>query len=141
MDNVKIMTNNRQIIGIVTIIFVALVGYKFVSSGIQENKEKAVLQEKYNMEQQAKEPLNQCLDGVDGKLEVFSDLMSEGFKDRNMPGATDRCESYNKSYAASHGLVYKQGSCSLTMKDVIFGIEAKRKELEPERQECYKRYK
>ena len=45
------MVSNKKIIGIVAIIFVVLVGYKFISSNIQENKEKAVLEERYRLDQ------------------------------------------------------------------------------------------
>lgn len=56
------MSNNKKIIGIVMIVFVVLVSYKFISSGIQENKEKAVLQEKYRLEQLSQKALQNCID-------------------------------------------------------------------------------
>jgi len=52
------MSNYKKIIGIVIIVFVVLIGYKFISSSIQENKEKAVLQERYNLEQLQKDQEN-----------------------------------------------------------------------------------
>ena len=64
---------NKQIIILVIVIFLAFVGYKIISSNIQENKEKAVLQERYQLDQLQKnqdmsnqqkitDQLNSCLD-------------------------------------------------------------------------------
>lgn len=53
--------NNKQIIGIIVLIFVLLVGYKVISSNIQAGKEKDVLQEKFNLSELAKKPLEICL--------------------------------------------------------------------------------
>lgn len=133
--------SNKRIIGLVSIVFVAFVGYKFISSGIQESKEKAVLQEKYKLEQQAKEPLNQCLENIDAKLESFSRLMADTYKDINKPGEKEICERRNKSWALSQGTIYNPKSCSVTLAEVFSEIELKRQELEPEKQDCYKRYK
>src|ERR1035437_1423377 len=41
----------KQIIILVGVIFIAFVGYKIISSNIQKNKEEAVLQEKYRLDQ------------------------------------------------------------------------------------------
>ena len=52
---------NKKIIVLVVIIFLAFVGYKIISSNIQENKEKAVLQEKAQLQAKEKKPLEDCL--------------------------------------------------------------------------------
>lgn len=135
------MIDNKQVIKIVAVIFVALVVYKLISASIQEDKEKAVLHERFNLEQQAKEPLNQCLDGVNKELQVFSNSMMGAYKDINKPGTKELCEGVNKAYAESHGIQYKPGSCSVSLEEALAAIEEKRQKLEPEKQDCYRRYK
>jgi len=62
-----------KIIGIVVIVFVVLVGYKFISSNIQENKEKAVLQEKHRLEQLSQKALQDCIDSAKKEIKSILD--------------------------------------------------------------------
>lgn len=127
----ELAKNRKQVIQVAVIIFVTLIIYKYISSSIQENKEKAVLQRKYDLEQQAKEPLNQCLADVDAKMKVFSNLIMGAYKDINKPGARELCESINN----------KQGGCTMTLSEALSEIELQRQKFEPEKQNCYKQYK
>lgn len=139
----KIIISNKQIVGLAVMTFIVLGVYKFISSGVQEGKEKEVLQEKYKLEQQAKEALNQCLTEVDSRLKSFESLMADAYKGINKPGEKEKCEQSNKAWALSHPdtYVYKPESCVMTLSDLITANEIRRQELLPERQECYKRYK
>lgn len=132
--------SNNQIIGLVAIVFLAFVGYKFISSSIQENKEKAVLQEKHNLKLQERNPIEQCLAEVDAKLKSWEILMGDAYKDINKPGEKEKCELSNKAWALSHPdtYVYKPESCVMSLSNLIATNEIRRQELLPERQDCYK---
>lgn len=131
-----LIKNKKQIIIIVVIVFVAFISYKFISSSIQENKEKAVLQEKYNLERIAKEPLEQCLGNVEDALERNIALWRDVFMKSNEPGFKAACEAVNMQYSG------KKGNCSpTTLNEVNTLMQEEQNKAEIEKQECYKRYK
>src|SRR5688572_3499035 len=60
----------KQILIVIGVIFLACVAYKIISSGIQENKEKAILEEKAQLEVLAKGPLNRCVEDIDRQTDI-----------------------------------------------------------------------
>jgi hypothetical protein len=136
---------NKQIIISVVIIFVAFVGYKIISSSIQENKEKAVLQEKARLEELAKEPLNQCIENIDKETAAEIKQMREIY----MPSK----ESYEFCLQPTgHGRIVDDliASGKMTLEEYCkppsvqeIEIEAQkiRDKGQTEKEECYKQYK
>lgn len=143
--------SNKQIIILVGITFLAFVGYKIISSNIQENKEKAVLQEKYQLEQllggkEAKqqqditEQLNSCIadaEVVKNKAIIFLEIGAKCWGVGTLVNGTqDECFKNNGEGREMCEL--QQGRC-VDFMTVEFGkVNAK---FEKDKQECYIRYK
>ena len=90
--------DNKKIIVLIGIIFIALVGYKIISSSIQENKEKAVLEEKAQLDQLAKEPLNNCIDTINSSAE------NEIKRQRDLAIDLSSPESQKECLNSDHGI-------------------------------------
>ena len=67
MNNISLTSNvgTKKVLLFLVFIFLLFVGYKIISSNVQENKEKAVIQERVNVEytqkQEQTQNLNRCL--------------------------------------------------------------------------------
>lgn len=145
---------NKQIIILIGVIFLAFVGYKLISSSIQENKEKAVLQERVRLEELAKEPLNKCINDVETAVNsnrkyniiLTYTIFSDSYQNCMKPG-----DSIFGSGSA-HGRIVDDliASGKMTLKEYCAPptpqeVEAERQKIRKEEQlakdECYKRYK
>ncbi len=112
------MSNNKKIIGIVAIVFVALVGYKFISSNIQEDKEKAVLQERYRLDQlqknqevlkrqeekkQKQNDIESCIEEARARLRLatgskcFNEIGDEAVLNCAKKEVSEKCEKYKNN--------------------------------------------
>lgn len=105
------MSNNKKIIGIVAIVFVALVSYKFISSGIQENKEKAILQEKYRLEQLSQKALQNCID--EAKTEKKSILDSYEIYDATSCTKLGNSKEWCRTKMYSEGVQWEKEAVEL----------------------------
>lgn len=141
----------NQIIILILIIFLALVGYKFISANIQENKEKAVLQERHQLEllqkeeehkekQKETELLNSCLadaENVSARDSALIFILAQcwGVGTLNN-GSQEQCV---KNKGEGRKICQLQsGICTDVITDKINGIKDN---LKKDRQECYTRYK
>ena len=119
--------DNKKIIGIIGIVFVALVGYKFISSSIQENKEESVLEHKYNLEQLSKKPLQDCLDNIEKKLDFDIDW-ANGY--------------LYPAYTSKNNILCKESKeFCFSLTEVNDHIADLKKEAEQNEILCYQRYK
>ena len=128
---VFIFMSSKQIIIIVVVIFIALVGYKIISSHIQENKEKSILQEKLRLQELEKEPLNRCIENINNDTERKIKDDYELFYKMATPEFQSSCESaHTKDYC-------KPPSIQEFNKE----IQDYRDKAKIEIEECYKHYK
>lgn len=146
------MGNNKKIIGITAIVFVALVGYKFISSGIQEDKEKAVLQEKYRLdqlrnnqetlenkekEQQKQSDIEHCIEEAKAKLRVltgskcFDEMGDEAILSCAKKEVSEMCKKYENNFGLNI-------EC---LKGQIAREEKISEEFRQDKNECYLYYK
>ncbi|KKS05154.1 MAG: hypothetical protein UU58_C0001G0014 [Candidatus Nomurabacteria bacterium GW2011_GWA2_41_25] len=140
---------NKQIIVLIGVIFLAFIGYKIISSNIQENKEKAVLQEKAQLQALEKEPLNKCIDDIETAVEL-------NIKYNTVLSYTIFSESYRSCLKPSDGIGHGRivedliASGKMTIEEYCAPptpqeVEAERQKIHKEEQlakeECYKRYK
>lgn len=139
----KIIKENKIWLGII-LIFVLFVSYKVITIGIQEDKEKSVLQEKYNLEQ-AKESkttnnINLCLEEAQltadkdtAFIRVSGQCWAVGIFDK---GSSDQCYANNGEGRELCKL--QPDKCSEYVNEKISKIK---NELKSNKEECYKRYK
>lgn len=137
---------NKQIILSVIIIFIALISYKFISSNIQENKEKAVLQEKSQLQALEKEPLNKC-------IEEAETIANSNRQNNTILTYTIFSNSYKDCISPTgHGTSFdaRIASGEINLKDYCAPptpqqVETEKQKIINEEQiakeECYKRYK
>lgn len=145
------MGNNKRIIGIIGIVFVSLVGYKFISSNIQENKEKTVLQERYRLEQlqnsqerlvkkeegqQKQDDIESCIEEARARLsrltgsKCFNEVGDEALLNCAKKEVTEICKKYEGNFDLNI-------EC---LKGQIAYSEKINKEFREDKNECYKRY-
>jgi hypothetical protein len=138
--------DNKKIIVLVVVIFIALVGYKIISSSIQENKEKAVLEEKAQLDQLAKAPLNNCIDQINSSAENEIDRYSRLAQDLSSTESQKEC--LNSDHGIKVNTLILSGKMTLQeyckppsfdeLQTEADQIHAKAKiDIE----DCYKRYK
>lgn len=137
---------NKQIIILVVVIFLAFVGYKAISSNIQENKEKAVLQEKAWLQELEKEPLNKCINDVETAINlnkkynsiltytIFSDLYQDCMK------PTGHGSGFDARIALGE-INLKDYCAPPTPQEVELEKQKILNEEKIAKDECYKRYK
>ena len=126
---------NKQIIILIVVIFLALVGYKVISSSIQESKEKAVLQERYQLnqlqenqnianQQKITAQLNLCLEDAKNKA-------SSAYIELGLDKPESKCDKYKNNIDA-------QTAC---MKGFVTVQNQVIAQMDQDKNECYKRYK
>lgn len=135
--------NTKQIIMIIVVIFFAFVGYKLISSNIQENKEKAVLREKAQLQELAQEPLNKCIDDINSNATYDIKQMKESAKEIS--------SNYLYCITSGHGPIVdaqiKSGQvtindyCTFTSQEQDAEEQKIKEKAKIDIQECYKRYK
>ena len=135
---------NKQIITLVIVIFLALIGYKLISSSIQENKEKAVMEEKARLQELSKEPLNKCIEDIDNKVKAdikyFEDLALDSNIYNSCLQATDHGRAVNELITS--GKMTPQEYCMPpSFKDRELEEQKIRDKAQTQKDECYKRYK
>ena len=139
---------NKQIIIIIGIIFIALIGYKLISSNIQENKEKAVIDYRIQAEQFTKNQENEnkkkqnddCLNNSTIKSAKDKDFI---FKMARCWGVGTLVEGSLDDCIAKNGMGRKEcqtqeGVCLEQINQKLSIID---NELTKAKEECYKRYK
>jgi len=124
--------DHKKIIVLVVVIFLALVGYKIISSSIQENKEKAILEERAQLDQLAKEPLNQCIDEINNNAE------SEIKRNRELAISISSPESQKECISSTGDKEYCKPP---SFQELQIEAEQIRAKAKIDREECYKRYK
>lgn len=119
----------KKIIILIGVIFLSLIGYKLISSNIQENKEKAVLEEKIKLEQ---EPLNKCIDEINNNAESEIKRNRELAIEISSPKSQEECIKFtgNKEYCKPP-----------SFERLEIEVEQIRNKAKIDREECYKRYK
>lgn len=146
------MNNNKKIIGIVAIVFIALVGYKFISSSIQENKEKAVLEEKYRLEQlqksqeilvkqeerqQKQDDIESCIEEARAKRRIstgsncLNEVGDEALLSCAKKELSEKCGKYKDNIDLS----------ILCLKGQIEFQKNIKEEFEEDEEKCYERHK
>ena len=126
----------KHIILLLLVVFALLISYKYISSTIQEGKEKAIIQEKAGMDLREKEPLNQCLNDVETSLEnMIKNTRSDAMATNNSEAYITACEAENMKRTG------EKGSCITTLDEINTEIQRLQNQAELEKQECYKRYK
>lgn len=105
------MSNNKKIIIIIGVVFVALIAYKFISSSVQENKEKAVLQEKYRLEQLSQKDLQNCID--EAKTEKKSILDSYEIYDATSCTKLGNSKEWCRTKIYSEGVQWEKEAVEL----------------------------
>lgn len=130
---------NKQIIISVIIIFIALVGYKLISSKIQENKEKAVLQERARLE---KEPLEECLNNIDKEAKSETDKTTDLIRDIRTKESQDFClNGHNPSEIYNNGPITWGEYCWPSYEDEKEATQKILDKAKIDKEECYRRYK
>lgn len=119
----------KKIIVLIGVIFIALVGYKLISSKIQEDKERAILEERIKLEQ---EPLNKCIDEINNNAESEIKRKRDIATEISSPKSQEECIKFtgDKEYCKPP---------SLEMLEME--AEQIRNKAKIDREECYKRYK
>jgi hypothetical protein len=125
---------NKQIILLVGVIFLAFVGYKLISSNIQENKEKAVLLERARLEEAAKEPLNQCIAKAEERMNRKITSVQQATAETRTQEWKNNCEELQNSG-------WKADCRPSSSESLSIVIEEYKAEAEQEKEECYKQYK
>jgi len=137
----------NKIIVTIILIFVLLIAYKYIGTSIQENKEKAVLQEKAQLQVLEKEPLNKCIDDIDSATKLEIKTWQDMNDAQRMPDAQASCL---KIKPINGGVLYNLiASGKITLKDYCWpSIEEEAAEIQKinnkaliDKEECYKRYK
>lgn len=130
---------NKKIIILIVVILLAFIGYKLVAAKIQENKEKAVLQERARLDELAKAPLDACIEETDKWLDYNLKLWKGYYYDMFTEKFQYDCQNLD-----GH-LPYKGNTKEYCTppSDAEFKLElqAYRDEAADKKQECYKRYK
>ena len=137
---------NKKIIVLVIVIFIALVGYKIISSSIQENKEKAVLQEQARLKELEKEPLNKCINDIETAVNssrkyditLTYTIFSDDYKDCMNPLGHGTAFD---ARIASGEINLKNYCAPPTPQEVELENQKILKEEQTAKDECYKRYK
>lgn len=145
------MSNNKKIIGIIGVVFVVLIGYKFISSNIQESKEKAVLQERYRLEQlqnnqerlekqekeqQKQSDIESCIEEVRARLRLlarskcFNEVGDEALLICAKKETSEKCEKYKNNIDLN----------IMCLKGEIENANKINEDFEHNKNECYKRY-
>lgn len=135
---------NKEIIILIALILLAFVGYKLISSNIQENKEKSVLQEKYRLEQlkikDNTDEINSCI----GEAKNISD------KDTAYIGIMARCwavgildnnsmnDCVNNEGRGRQICQLQKGICT---EQISMKLKAINEKFDKDKQDCYIRYK
>ena len=101
------------------VLFVVLVGYKIISSNIQENKEKAIIQEKANAVAQVAADLDKCLYQAEKNFQTKSSDWLTLYAGEIQRGEKTQPVASQEMYA---------------QKDLD------RKQADTDKQDCYKRY-
>ncbi|MFA6386149.1 MAG: hypothetical protein WCW04_00025 [Candidatus Paceibacterota bacterium] len=131
--------DHKKIIILIGVVFLALVGYKLISSNVQENKEKAVLQEKVRLE---KEPLEQCLNNIDNESKAETNKITELMRDIRTKESQDFClGSHNPNEFYNAGPTTWKEYCWPSYEDEQKEIKKISDKAKIDREECYKRYK
>jgi len=138
--------DNKKIIILIVIIFIALVGYKLISSSIQENKEKAVLEEKAQLDQLAKAPLNNCIDQINSSAENEIDRNSKLAQDLGSPESQKEC--LNSDHGLKVNALIISGKMTLqeyckppSFEELQVEADQIHTKAKTDIEECYKRYK
>lgn len=137
---------NKEIIIIIVVIFLAFIGYKVISSSIQENKEKAVLQEKAQLQALEKEPLNQCIDNIDFNaakdIKNLKDLIQETRSPESQANCLQPTGHGSKIDALiASGKLNLQEYCWPSFEEEDAEIQKINDKALIDKEECYKRYK
>lgn len=135
------------------IVFIVLVSYKFISSSIQENKEKAVLQERYRLEQLREQPLEICLKKAEDES-VYNESLENIFRNSSafdygmLVSANEKCsrhfnekDEYNCTLDYIFDSRLTKEEKEYRFNEMIRNINAGKVRHEAEKEECYKRYK
>lgn len=142
----------KKIIGIIGIVFVSLVGYKFISSDIQENKEKAVLEERYRLEQlqnnqerlekqeekqQKQDDIESCIEEARSRLRLstgskcFNEIGGDAILSCAKKEVSEKCGKYKDNINLN--IMCLEGEIKYATKI--------NEEFRQDKDECYKRYK
>lgn len=131
--------DHKKIIILIGVVFLALVGYKLISSNIQENKEKAVLQEKVRLE---KEPLEKCLNDIDNEAKSETDKITELIRDVRTKESQSFClNGHNPSEIYNNGPTTWGEYCWPSYEDEKEATQKILDKAKIDKEECYKRYK
>lgn len=131
--------DHKKIIILIGVVFLALVGYKLISSNVQENKEKAVLQEKVRLE---KEPLEKCLNDIDNEAKSETDKITELIRDVRTKESQDFClGDHNPNEFYNTGPQTWREYCWPSYEEEQKEIKEISDKAKIDREECYKRYK
>ncbi|MES2930993.1 MAG: hypothetical protein V4665_04410 [Patescibacteria group bacterium] len=149
MRKIKQTLEENKLVMLIVIIFFLLIGYKMISSHIQEKKEKAILQERARLEALAKKPLEDCLkdayensiyndslEGILGNPLVFKRGM---FKNAFETCNTNEANKCVLDYLYQDTLTSKQkmDEFNTTQNELNIGV----KNYEEVKDECYRHYK
>lgn len=142
MENIK----NKQIITLVGIVFLAFVGYKIISSNIQENKEKAILRERAQLQELEKEPLNRCIDNINDEATNEIKQMEDLARDVRSPETYSSCMQPTGHGSARDALIASgeinlKDYCTFTFEEQAIEKKKILDNAKIEIEECYKRYK
>lgn len=119
----------RNIILLMLIMFAFFVAYKYISANIQENKEKAVIQERARVQQQQEIKKEALIQEKEKKQQLDSCL------DQAKQKKNEAITSFGKS---AQETCRNSRSCVQYALDIIEEFKAEEK---IDRDDCYKRYK
>ncbi len=138
--------NTKQIILITAVIFFAVLISTIVSIDMQENKEKAVLQERARLQVLEKEPLNKCLENAETVAEsnekynivLTYTVFSEAYRSCMQPTGHGVAQD---ALIASGKINLKEYCAPPTAQEVEMERQKIRKIEDSAKKECYRRYK
>jgi hypothetical protein len=128
--------NFKNIVLLLIIVFVLFVAYKYISSNIQENKEKAVIQERFNITEKKEYQLSQCIknaqDDLNTRLKIWVDFAAK----THDSAYKAQCESVNITFGGN------KGDChAITTNEFEIGSQQEKDIEKKQEDECYKKYK
>ncbi len=121
-------------ISIAIVVFILAIAFVFITSQIRESSQKNVYQEQLNMKQA---PLDDCLNKVQEMIDANQKFMSQIFRQAHDPKQPlfYNCGAYSPSHPNPGG-----NDCP-TLDELSAVLEKFEREIQPDKDECYRKYK
>jgi hypothetical protein len=147
MNKIQKFIESNKVVSTIFLVFVLATIYTIIGSGVQENKEKAVLQERARLQEVAKEPLNQCLENIDEQakadIDSYESLVRDPvvYSDCLNPPAGIGHGSKVEGLIASGNMTLAEYCRPPTIDEQLAQKQKILDKAKVDKEECYKRFK